>query len=169
MNPSAHPSQVADAAAADGLHQLVVGWPHGRGWPAALLPSPLQRHGPQRVLELLQDATRLVPALLLQLPLLALLTFRLCHLLAARLVRLDDLGDHPGGLLLPLRERWWRWWRGWGRRRRWRWRRRRSRRSLFFSQVAPREFGGGPGRGSGWAVGRRARSSFLEIDGTKKE
>lgn len=41
ISPSTHPFQVADAAAADGLHQLVVGRPHWRGWSAALLPSPV--------------------------------------------------------------------------------------------------------------------------------
>lgn len=133
-------SQVADAAGADGLHQLVVGRPQRRGRPAALLPSPLHRHRPQRVLELLQDAARLLRAQGLLPALLALLAFRLARLLAARLVRPDDLRDHPGGLLLPLgrRQRRRRWrgrrWRRWGRRR---W----SGRILPFGG----EFGRGPG------------------------
>lgn len=96
--PASHPFQVADAALADGLHQLIVGRPHGGGRPAALLPFPVPRHRPQGVLQLLQDAVGLVFAR--PFALLGLLPFCLGRLLVARLVGLDDLRNHPCGLLL---------------------------------------------------------------------
>lgn len=100
---STYPPQVANAAPADGLHQLVVGRSHGCGRPAALLPPSLHHDGPECVLELLQDAARLLSAQGLMPSLLALLaTFGFAGLLGARFVRFDDLRDHPGGLLFPL-------------------------------------------------------------------
>lgn len=160
-HPVPHPFQAADAAVADGLHQLIVGRSHRRRRPAALLPSSVHHHGSQRVLELLQDATRLLPARPLRLRLLAFFTLRLrAGLLAAGLVRLDDLRDHPCGLLLVLREG--------GRGRRWRRRRRRRRRrwwgsggSLFLGGVTSGEFGRGPRRRARWWP---RRSPFLEIE-----
>lgn len=154
-----HPFQVADAAAADGLHQLIVGGSHRRWWPAALLPSSVHRHRSQCVLELLEDAARLLCSGFLWFSLLAFLTLRLRCLLAACLVRPDDLCDHPCWLLLTLREwawgrRWGRWWRRWWR----------SRGSLFFGDVTSGEFGRGPRRRVGWWP---RRISFLEKKKTK--
>lgn len=141
---SAYPPQIADAASADGFHQLVVSRPHGRGRPAALLPSSLRRHGPQCVLELLQDAARLLCAQGLLPPLLALLaTLGFARLLAARLVCPDDLRDHPGGLLLLLLLHW-GWGRRWWRRRWWRGRWRRGWGILLPGRVTSRELGRGP-------------------------
>lgn len=159
---STYPPQVADAAPADGLHQLVVGRRHGCGRPAALLPPPLHRHGPECVLQLPQDAAGLLLAQGLLPPLLALLaTLGFGRFLGARLVRFDDLRDHPGGLLLPLLHRGRGWWRRW--RRRWRGRWRRGGGVLLPGGVASREFGRGPRRSPGRVVRRRARSSSLEV------
>lgn len=140
-----YPSQAANAAGPDGLHQLVVSRPHWRGWPAALPLLPVGWHGPQGVLQLLQDATRL----LFFAPFLAFLPFWLGRLGAARLVRPDDLSNHPRGLFLLhllLRCR--------GRQGRWRRRRGWCRGSLLWYLFALGQFGRRPRGASGWAVRR---------------